>query len=215
MGWLPLVATGSFALTFGSGHEVIISSAGPVDFGTMSYPSGASRIVVCIGWVPNPGNVSAVNIVGSGVTFSQISGAFVTNPSGAATAVDAWISSGPVSGSSGDVQISLTNTVINPSVALYGLTAASLIPGTPGTAFQNNTNTLTATATIPAGGGAIALTSAGNDTALTSLTHTSAIDYNTGGGLGVGRTNVTGSVSVTSSYGNNDGLAISIVPFGP
>lgn len=210
-----LTAPSTFALAFGAMSSLNDSSHTTVDYGTTAYPSGATRIVIAIAWVPSAANtVAAVNIIGSGVTFTQIPGAYIT-VGGAAQSVDMWISSGPVSGSSGDVQITYTGHCgWESSIATYGLTTSSPTPGTAGTGSASGTTTTSASIVVPSGGGAIVVAAAGNahTATFTNTLTPDATDTPIGGGYFV-RTNSTGSISVVGTWSGNDSLVISAVPW--
>ena len=214
-----LTAPSTFALTFGAMSHINDATSTTVDYGTTNYPAGATRIVIAIAWIPFATNtITAVNIVGSGATFTQIPGAYVT-ATGAVQSVDMWISSGPVSGSSGDVQVTYTgHCAWESAISTYGVTTTTPTPGTAGTGFSNSnaSNTTSASITVSTGGGAIVVAASGNAHTAT-FTNTLTPDGNdtaSGGGYFL-RANATGSFNIVGTWSANDTLAISAVPWAP
>jgi hypothetical protein len=207
---------GGTALTFGAMSPSFNTSTATVDYGTTNYTSGATRIIIAVQWVPNSGNtITAVNIVSSGVTFSPIPSAYANATS---ISTDMWISSGPVSGSSGDVQVTYTgHCAWESSIATYGLTTTTPAPGTAGTGSAINNTSATASIIIPTGGVALVVAGSGNGHTAT-FTNTLTPDADdTGNGLNsyYMRANTTGSISVVGTWSGNDNIVISAVPWGP
>lgn len=207
-----------FSINFGAMSHLTDTTHTTVDYGTTAYPSGATRLVIAIAWIPAATNtITAVNIVGSGVTFTQISGAYVTT-TGAVQSADMWISSGPVSGSSGDIQVTYTGVCgWESAVSTFGVHTTTPAPGTASHASNADGTTVTSTLNIPTGGGAIVIAAAGNAHTAT-FTNTLTPDGNdtaSGGGYFM-RTNTTGaSVSVVGTWSAADSLVITAVPWGP
>lgn len=217
-GWYKNAAAagGAFSLTFGSSAS---ASGGPtVDYGTMAYPSGATRIVVANLWIPGTASNTITGITIGLVPLAQVSGAYVQAAAGGENA-DVWQSTGPLSGSSGDVVVTYSSALtFTSSVALYGLvtttpTAATAVVASTGFGSTVSTSGLV----VPAGGGAIVLSAGGNGAALTQ-TNTSVDASITPGGNHAyyGHTTSTGAITVTSAtVSGNDSIALSVVAWSP
>jgi len=220
-GWLPLVKSGgvAFSLTYNGGSAGSSSAATTVDFGTLTYGSGCTRVVIGINWLPGGTAVTGVTI--GGTNLAQISGAYKNQGS---VAVDAWESSAALAGTSGDVQVTF-NAVggSGSSVALYCLITSTPAAGLPvinSVAF-NGGPTITATGVVvPSGGGALVLTGDQNGHAISSFTNAAQnVDVVTppfSTNTYYAHTTSTGTINVTADYGVvGVGLVISVVPWGP
>jgi hypothetical protein len=210
---------GGFALAYQSSATTTNTSLTTLDSGTLTYGSGNTRVIVALEWINNGSSANTVTgVTIGGVALSQVSGAYVTNGGAFAVSVDVWMSTGPLSGSSGDVQVTYSAPVgFAGSIALYNLVTSTPAPGTPATTFNINAPSLTVSATIPAGGGAIALFVGQNGTAFSSWTNAATdVDVAPGGAHQIyGHATATGTVSVTGTLTGNDGVVLSVVPWGP
>lgn len=218
-GWYrPKPSSAVFSLTVGGSNTLTASSA-TIDYTTLGYASGATRIIELNSWIDNSPSVTISGSTIGGSALVPVAGAYVTQaPFSAAS--DIWQSSAGLSGSSGDVQVTWTGTP-NPfgtesSVGLY-----SLVTTTPTRHdAQNNQNFATSggvTIDIPAGGGglvALTLTSA------VTVTPTGWTIDNTltpSGSINVfGRTATTGSTSsISFTLSTATSFALSVASWSP
>jgi hypothetical protein len=213
--WLPLfvAATSSFSLVLGGSASSSNTSLTTIDYGTVTYASGCTRVIAAAQWYTG-GTISGITI--GGTALAQISGAHVTNSS---IADDMWESSASLAGSSGDVQITYSAAPnYTSSVALYCLKTTTPISSAQATNGFNATATVSAPITIPSGGGAIAITQSQFGTSLSSWTNAATDTTVTLGGTQqvYAHTTATGSTTITATYsGSTDGGALSVVAWGP
>lgn len=207
---------GGFSIVAGATALSGNTSATTIDFGTVAYPSGATRTVVAIAWYGFAITVTAVTV--GGVSLTQIAGAAVASASGPNNAGDMWISSGPLSGSSGDVQVTFSAAQqYEASVALFGVTTTTPAPSAHSTNSYNSATSISTSLNIPAGGGGIFLATETNGVAITFTNATIDLQQTAGGiNQAYGHTTTTGSgVAVSGSLGSNGGGVLSVVAWAP
>jgi hypothetical protein len=189
-----VVAGGSFALTFGQAASHTGNTGTTYQYGTLSYPSGATRLVLAFTTiVGSPDTISAASIGGNALT--HVSSTFASY--GAfGNVVDIWMSSAPIAGSSGAVEVVIDGeALVTSAVAIYGVTTTTPAVSYSASATPGNgtgPNTLT-NVSVPSGGGGIVVanandktfdswTNALNDALLTSGGRTYAFAHTTGSG---------------------------------
>jgi hypothetical protein len=219
---MPLLTTGAGAYAAaggGGGFSLAYQSSNlstatttTIDYGTLTYGAGNTRVVVVIAWRAAGGSVSGVTIGGTALT--QVTSVF--SSAGAPDFSDIWVSSGPLAGSSGDVQVTFSTAPAGPSnaVAIY-----NLVTSTPAVSSANHggaVNGLSAGAalTIPASG--VAVVGSAFENASYSSASNFTVDVNLGSGRYVfGHTTSTGSVTPTVNSSGNDNIAFSAAAWGP
>lgn len=201
----------SFSLTYESSNNVNDTTNTTVDYGTLSYGSGNIRVVALIVYRTTTSGVVGVTIGGTSLTqISSAAGGVFPDY------VDAWISTAPLAGSSGDVQVTYTGPLAGASpgsgVALYNLVTGTPAPSatnTGSTGFGPSTST---TLTVPSGGAA---TVVGNSEGTSIASGTNfTIDAHVGQGV-VGHTTSTGSVTPTINSSASDAMVISATAWAP
>jgi hypothetical protein len=209
---------GGFALTYGSsaGNN---SPSGTINYGTLSYPSGATRIVVGVQWFPTGGTDTITGITVGGTALTQISGAYGNIGGSQPVAADVWISSAPLSGSSGAVSVTYSAAPAHQSsVALYGLTTTTPAPSADAVTIGGYTTSISTSLTIPSGGGALVLTNASNGITVSSFTNAAQdVDVAAGwSGFYYAHTTATvAGTTITATYASNDIAVLSVVAWGP
>jgi len=208
----------SFSLTYQSSSGSMDTTHTTVDYGALGYGSGNSRVVVAVQWVPNAGSTITGITVG-GVALSQVSGAYITDPL-SGYALDAWESTGPLSGSSGDVQVTYSATVGWASaVALYNLQTPTPTPATvvTNTAPGSSSSISVGPYSIPAGGGSIVMAQTGNGQPTLGFTNAvqDVLVSARGNNHVFAHSTATGSVTVTANFSASDDGCISAVAWGP
>lgn len=207
----PNVAASAFSLTFQSSATSSNTSLTTIDFGTLTYGAGCTRVVVASQWYVG-GTISNVTI--GGVSLSQISGAHVAV---GGIAADAWESAAALAGSSGDVQVtfSVAQSFVA-SVAVYCLNTTTPTASATNTASNVSGTVLTAPITVPAGGGGLVISQSSNGHTATFASATVDADLVTGGtNQYYGHTTATGAISVTATYGATDNIDLSVVAWAP
>jgi len=213
----------AFSLTYQSSNGVNSGASTTVDYGTLSYGSGNTRVIVLATWGQASGEtISGVTI--GGVALTQISGAFSTvGGSGVIGASDIWMSTAPLAGTSGDVRITYSATPGSgiTGVALYNLQTTTPTPAHVANTTAFNSPTASTAITVPSGGAAIAITATwGFAASSVSFTAGATQDANFplpifSNPVLVGHTTSTGSVTVTATYNANAGAPMSLVSWGP
>jgi hypothetical protein len=218
-GWYkrPAASGGSFALTFNQ-LATLSGGAGPsYDFGTMSYTPGNTRVIFGIATLSGSATTSIVGVTIGGVALAHVPNTFAFSGSTAFGLTDIWESTGPLSGSSGDVVVTVSDS-INPfgetgDVALYSLITSSPTVSSANNAESINSATLSAALTVPAGGVGIALSCVDNGSAQTiSLTATDQVGSR---GNIFAHTTSTGSISPTATFAASGASALSVAAWGP
>jgi hypothetical protein len=210
----------SFSLTYAASN--IINNPGSsatVDYGTLTYGSGCSRVIVGVAAVTNSTAFNPVNSISiNGVGGSAVSGA-AASLNGGQQYSDIWITSSAVSGSSGDVQITYSGTA-----AGFGISAVflyCLVTTTP-TAFAganttgNNTTTATTPLSVPSGGGGIVILADITNSSISSWSDAAQdARLTANGGAGSAHTTSNGSLTVGLTFSSNDVFAVSAASWGP
>lgn len=201
----------AFSLVFGSSASSSNTSLTTIDFGTLTYGAGCTRVVVASQWYVG-GTISNVTI--GGVSLSQISGAHVATT---AIAADAWESSAALAGTSGDVQVTFSAAQsFVASVALYCLNTTSPAASATNTQSNISATVLTAPIAVPAGGGGLVISQSSNGHTATFGNATVDADIVTGGtNQYYGHTTATGAISVTATYSVSDNIILSVVSWAP
>jgi hypothetical protein len=150
---------GSFSLTYES-QAIVSTAASTIDFGTLTYGSGCTRVVIALTGLNFSSPLQATSVTVNGVSATAVSGAYAA-PQDSFT--DVWETNSSVSGSSGDVSVTY-NESSQPfgspgmSVALYCLVTAH----PTATSSANNVidtgsgaTSISATITVPSGGAAV------------------------------------------------------------
>jgi hypothetical protein len=203
----------AFSLTYESSNSFATTGTATKDYGTQTYGSGNTRVVLVILWRGGGTVVSSASIGGSALSQVGAGAAFVCNSSG--DCVDMWESTTALAGSSGDVSVTysgIPNT--RSAVALYNLVTTTPIVNTEGTQTNAFGTTCAITKTIPTGGAAVVALNTENALAsnFTNATLDVSILSNT---MIVGHTTTTGSLTVTSNASSNDVLGCSLAAWGP
>ena len=202
----------SFSLTYES--NATIQSAGPtVDYGTMTYGPGCTRVVVAIAEFGSASAVSSATVGGTSAT--QVSGAAVTNSNGFS---DIWEAA--ATGTSGDVQVTYNGNPISygpgSSVALYCL----ITTNPTGTGANGNLNwgagsTVSQNITVPTGGGSIAVVEAGSAAETYTWTNATQDASSTDGVAAFAHTTTTGTVNVSATMSTPpSALMLSLAAWG-
>jgi len=197
----------TFSLVFSSTANA--ASGTIVNYGTMTYASGATRIVAANQFYSS----SITGITIGGVALTQVTGAAVTASS---ITLDVWESAVPLAGTFGTVIVTYATSLgFNSSISLYSLTTTT--PAGTGTHASVGSTTLSISPTVPTGGGGIILAGSSNGTALTGLTNTTIDTTQTVNGINnvYAHTTFTGTSTVTSTYGAGDQLGLSAVVWSP
>jgi adhesin HecA-like repeat protein len=210
----PAPSGASFSLTY----ESIANSTAhttTVDFGTMTYGSGCTRVVVGIGTFAVGVGVSSVTI--NGVAASAISG--TTTATNVPSTI--WQTNSAVSGSSGDVQVTFSAAPLdNSAVSLYCLVTSTPTPSSGQSNSTTGAATISQSITVPTGGGAVAFASGYNGGGTTGPNFTNATSDaldNTAGQViaNAGHLTSTGSVSVTAAVSGGSFVSLSLAAWGP
>jgi hypothetical protein len=209
-----VIAAPPFSLTYESSIGSSDTTNTTVDYGTLSYGSGNTRVIVAVQWVAG-GAITGVTV--GGVALAQVSGAF--NNLSASFRTDAWESTSALAGTSGDVQVTYASAVSFTSVvALYNLVTTT--PTSSG-AVQGNQAFGTTVATssaigIPTGGGAIVMViGGGTGFAFSNATLDAAVVAGGQTQNWYGHTTSTGSVTPGASWTGNNVTSITAVAWGP
>ena len=213
---------GPFALVAGGSASSSDTTHPSIDYGTVTYPPGASRIVACIQWYPPVGGDAITALTIGGAPLTQVPGAAITSTS-AGVAIDVWETSASLSGSSGDVQITFAAAcAYTSSVVLYGLTTTT--PAVSATATQTTfgtngggPNDYSVALNIPSGGGALFMTASRNGAVASYVNASIDADITVGGAnqyYGHATTTGVGSI-LRATYVTADQVAASAVAWGP
>jgi hypothetical protein len=204
----------SFSLTFESGTSSGTSNLTTLDYGTLTYGAGGTRIIVAVGWSANA--ISAISgITIGGTALAQVSGAYF-NGGAFGVNFDIWETTGPLAGSSGDVQITYTaapNSGLGSGVALYNLvtsTPTAFATNAPSGGFSTNFNP---TINVPTGG--VGIVVAGNNSASTYTFTSAAQDVVEGANVFAHTTAVGSPVTVGITASNSGVWGASAASWGP
>jgi hypothetical protein len=215
---IPVVG-GNFSLVYTAGGSAGSgASATTIDYGTLNYVAGNTRVIAIIQWYPGASNTITGVTIG-GVALAQVSGAYSLQSSGAPTAVDMWESTGSLAGTSGDVQVTYSaGPNFSQAVALYSLVTTT---PTPSDVQVNNstigvTSLATPSITIPAGGRAVvgATTVSGETISFTNATLDISVSQG-GAVFAFGHTTSTGALVITANWSPADAGVISAAAWGP
>lgn len=202
----------SFSLTYESSASSSATTS-TIDYGTLSYGSGNTRVILAIANRVDLGvTVTSASI--GGTSLSHISGAYESG--GGVDMVDMWISTAPLAGSSGDVQVTYSGTVFGPSsaVALYNLVTTTPAPSATNIGSTPNGASAGAAISIPTGGGGAVVANCENGSIISGTNFT--IDANLNSGRQVfGHTTSTGSVTPTVNSSSTDAMVISATSWAP
>ena len=214
---VAIAAGGGFSLTAQGNAGSATTGTNSINYGTVSYGSGCNAVIVLVYWYNSTITdvVSSLTVGGSGAT--QVAGVNAAVSAGGQS-IDMWQLNSP-SGSSANITVNYSgNVTYNSNVTAYCLvsttTAAS---STNKAAFSCSTGSpISAAVTVPAGGGAITMTSTTGGATMAFTNATSDSTY-TGGGTfdGWGHTTATGSVTVTATPSGSDGCTLGLAAFGP
>jgi chitodextrinase len=199
----------SFSLTYKSSAD-IHTGGSTIDYGTLTYGPGCTRVAVAIGY-----SVGGVSV--SSVTIGGTSGTAVSGAAGTATNGSSDIWQVPGSGSSGDVQVTYNGTLSgfppDSSVALYCLVTTN--PTGTGANFTQAYNTsVNGSIGVPTGGAAIAIVTNGSDAS--SFTWTNAAQDASGLVASAAHVTSIGTVSVTATPSiGTSALTLSLAAWGP
>lgn len=193
----------------------IAANGATTNFGTMTYGSGCTRVIIAMVNY-SAGSNQATAVIVNGISASAVSGAFLNgavNLNG-----DIWITNSSVSGSSGVVSVTWTGTTaFGATAALYCLTTT--------TATRSDVQTInqlvsppSVTLSVPTNGVGVALYTQEVNNPLTSWTGaTQDATANAGGAaleLYVAHTTATGSVPITANSSTNGGMLVA-ASWGP
>lgn len=211
------VASGvSFNLGYASSATSTANTTS-INYGTLSYAAGTTRTICIVQWYGGTAP-SITSLTVGGQSFSQVSGGIASS---ADMAASVWISNTPLSGTSGSVVVNYSPVPDwSSAVALYNLTTATPVAGTPATIVPSSpVPTITdGPVTIPPGGGAVFATFAYNNATGTITSGNATIDASPvagGASFYFAHTTATGSQSVTLTYNVSDRGPAVLVPWGP
>jgi hypothetical protein len=215
---------GSFSLTYES-TNVVSTAATSIDFGTMTYGSGCTRVIAAlsVSFIAT-GSASISSVTINGVSATAVSGAASTWGSTAGV-TDIWESNSSVSGSSGDVTVTYNNTTTTFGNNANSVTLYCLVTSTPTAAHavpvSNSPSgvglTLSGSITVPTGGGAIGVGLDVGQASLASPAWTAGLTQDARNtSYAAGHTTSTGSVATTlTDTTNNATLQMSLAAWGP
>lgn len=210
-------AVGGASLTYVSSAVSGASSGNPINYGTLSYGSGCTRVIVATSWINGSVNPVAGITVG-GVSLVQVSGAFASNGTSFSTNTDVWESSAGLAGTSGTVIVDYTTGIgYFSTVAVYCLvtttpTASASIVAHPGS------SPVSASIVVPSGGVALMVSSEGTAGSSASFTNATVdVDVTASPNNNYyGHTTSTGTVLVTATYtGGTNTPVMSLVSWAP
>jgi hypothetical protein len=217
--WLPLFNTASFSITFGSAAAQVSNAGATYDYGTLTYPVGATRLVVAICAIPGT-TQTVTGVTVGGTSLTHVANTFANSGGASGNAVDIWISSASIAGSSGDIQVTYGSTLgFNSAVAVYGLTTTTTTP-----AFSNSIAagfgagpTTLSSVVVPASGGGIVVVN-GSSKTFSSWTNaaTDMILNASGNFYAFGHTTGSGTLSVSYAWtGGGDQIPMAVATWGP
>jgi hypothetical protein len=208
----------SFSLTAQGSSGSSTTGNTIINYGTVSYGSGCNAVLIGIWWYPTAGSnvVSGVSVGGSAA--SQVSASFTSQGS---FSMDLWQLNSPA-GSSANITVTYSaNVTFNSNVTAYCLvtttTAVSAVAHNgAGPVSCGVASPVSATISVPAGGGAVVITGDNNGQVL-SFTNASSDGVYVGGGVQDrwGHTTSTGSITVSSTPAGTDTCAIAAASWGP
>jgi hypothetical protein len=212
----PTVSGGSSSLTFES-ISSIATNGTATNFGTMTYGSGCTRVIIVMvnfDTSSNPATAVTVNgVSAAAVNPGGSSPAFINGGSNANVTVngDIWETNSAVAGSSGTVSITWTNaTTFGATAALYCLVTATPAANSTANDATGSGSSPSITLSVPSGGfGLVGFTNSTNN-GVTSWTGATADANADDGGsalqLYVAHTTSTGSVAVTANQSGFGGI---------
>ena len=204
---------GGFSLTFGS----IVSStttSTTVNY-SMSWASGNTRVIACIGTFASGPTVSSVTFPGAISATAVVTGGGGTN-----VPATCWQSNSAVSGTSGTVTVVYTVAPIDNSVmATYSLnTTTTAASSTQSGTAPSGTSVTPSALVVPTGGGGLAFCAeyANGTPSFTNAT----TDGSAGTGHSLlatgGHTTSTGSITVTCNTGGSATVvSVALAAWGP
>lgn len=215
---------GSFSLTYES-TNVVSTAATSIDFGTMTYGSGCTRVIAAlsVSFVASSGSPSISSVTINGVSATAVSGA--ASAWGSAGVTDIWETNSSVSGSSGDVTVTYSDTTTTFGNNANSVTLYCLVTSTPTAAHSASASnspsgsglTLSGSITVPTGDGAIGVGFNVGQATLASPAWTSGLTQDARNvSYAAGHTASTGSVATTlTDTTNNATLQMSLASWGP
>jgi hypothetical protein len=222
LNYRPPAATGSggFSLVYESSASSTDTTHTTIDFGTLTYGSGCTRVVVAVSWYTGASSgISGLTI--GGIALAHISGSLAVDSPSNNISSDVWESTAALTGPSGDVQVTFASAqTFVASVALYCLTTttptASATAVNGGITVTSLTAPSTGTITIPSGGGGLVITHTNAGKTATFTNAAVDADSTTGGtNQYYAHTTATGAITVTANYSGSDAAVISVVAWGP
>jgi hypothetical protein len=212
---------GGFSLTYQSSIGSTDITNTTVDYGTLSYGSGNTRVVVAIQWLQNfttPATITGVTV--GGVSLAQVSGVYLSNGIGN-SALDMWESTSSLSGTSGDVQVTYTTHACCSSVvALYNLQTTTPAASTSTSAWSGGGSHFSVSVgpyTVPSSGGSIVesvLDGSNQTIGFTNATVDQTLTV-ASNGYAFGHTTSTGAVTVSATWASGWSGAIAVAAWGP
>jgi hypothetical protein len=191
------------------------ATTGTIDYGTMSYGSGCTRVIAAVAeyeTVDNPPNlITSVTINGASLSGTGAS----ARTSGNHFLTDIWY--GAPTSSSGDVQIVWGSAPAGFSaVFLYCLVTTTPTVGTPQTGAASSATSVATSSplVVPAGGFGVAVTGVDNGNTVSSwvnATQDATIDSN----IFYAAHTVTGSITITANFSGSSNSELSTAPWSP
>jgi Putative Ig domain len=212
-----VISAESFAVSLTAQNS---STAGTASytFAAQSIGAADSTRIVCVLFAHGINTAAITGVTIGGVSATQVSGAATPLTSGMST--DAWYAAIPT-GTTADVVATFTGAQTRVAIAVYRAvgTGVAISSGVRNTSAS--VSTLTQTATIPSGGGAIGIieihsATAGTITPTNLSNDTGSLVF--GSSTAVAGKNVTNSGSTSMGYSWTGGavdVALSIVAFSP
>jgi hypothetical protein len=209
----------AFSLTNQSSAGSTSNATTTIDYGTLSYGSGNTRVIVAVTWYTSGAAQTITGITIGGVALAQVSGAYVQQAPGAFSPnIDIWESTGSLAGTSGDVQVTFSAvTGFGSAVALYNLVTTTPAASAATNASTSNATSLSTTMTVPAGGGGIVVTLTGNGK-LVNYTSNATLDVAvsvSGNNHNFGHTTATGALTPTGNWSPADPAVMASAAWGP
>jgi hypothetical protein len=190
-----------------------------INYGTLNYSPGNSRVIVAIQWTYNGGGQAITGVTVGGVALVQVAGAANYGDGGSgSSAIDVWISSAPLSGSSGAVVVTANQAFPwYSSAAVYSLKTSSSVRADVSVKSNAGSTIIATNINVPAGGVALALSSGSNGATFSNFTPgtVDATETPPGRVYAYGHVTTTGSVNVIATFGTPDSLVLTAVSWGP
>ena len=195
-------ASSSFSLTY-EGTAVCTTGASTIDYGTQTYGSACTRVVLVIVWNGSTFGDSVSSVTLNTVSASEVSGTG-TSADGFNAQSDIWETNSSVSGSSGDLSVTYsaaTGSSGNHSyVGIYCLVTTTPTAHDGEIATSGGAQNVSHSLAIPSGGGGVAGLGNQNGGRYDRWTNV-AQDYTlqpAGIGSGIGHTTGTGTETITA-----------------